>query len=212
MGIPAISPKDKTLSAGARLDKRYRPPSSRKKLRQSMEFYGTRNVFAKSAPSSPQRALIAFRGQVQRAALGRVGLRTLKREGDGATPIGRFPFRGVFWRADRIAKPPTRLPCRAIRVGDSWCDDPRHASYNRFVRRARDPGAEGLMRSDHLYDIVVVLGYNDRPRIGGKGSAIFMHLARDGYPPTDGCVALSKRDLLALLRQVTRKSALIVSR
>ncbi len=75
-----------------------------------------------------------------------------------------------------------------------------------------EPGAEGLMRSDHLYDIVVVLGYNDRPRIRGKGSAIFMHLARDGYPPTDGCVALSRRDLLALLRQVTRKSALILSR
>ena len=177
-----------------------------------MEFCGTRSVFAKSAPGSRQRALIAFRGQVLRAALGRAGLRTLKREGDGGTPTGRLSFRELFWRADRIAKPRTRLPCRPIRAGDSWCDDPKHASYNRFVRRTRDPGAEGLMRSDHPYDIVVVLGYNDRPRVRGKGSAIFVHLARDGYPPTDGCFALSKRDLLALLRQVTRESTLIVSR
>ena len=119
------------------------------------------------------------------AALGRAGIRALKREGDGATPLGRFPVRQVLYRADRVARPRTRLPVRAIRSDDGWCEDPADRNYNRLVKLPSRRSADRLSRSDHLYDLVLVLGYNDRPRVRGKGSAIFVHLARPGYarPP-----------------------------
>jgi L,D-peptidoglycan transpeptidase YkuD (ErfK/YbiS/YcfS/YnhG family) len=132
---------------------------------------------------------------VRPAALGRGGIRTLKREGDGGTPFGRFPVRQVLYRADRVLRPCTTLPLHAIDDQDGWCDDPADRNYNRLVRLPSRRSAEGLKRADHLYDIVLVLGYNDRPRVRGKGSAIFVHLARPSFTPTDGCIALSRHDL-----------------
>jgi L,D-peptidoglycan transpeptidase YkuD (ErfK/YbiS/YcfS/YnhG family) len=123
-----------------------------------------------------------------------------------------FAFRQVLYRADRAARPRTRLPTRAIRDDDGWSDDPADRNYNRLIRLPSRAGAEGLRRADHLYDLVLVLGYNDRPRVKGKGSAIFVHLARPGYTPTDGCIGLSLRDLLALLAQIRRGSAIVVMR
>jgi L,D-peptidoglycan transpeptidase YkuD (ErfK/YbiS/YcfS/YnhG family) len=146
---------------------------------------------------------------VRRAALGRSGMAALKLEGDGATPLGCFHIRQVLYRADRVARPRTRLPVRAIRNNDGWCDDPADRNYNRLIKLPSKRSAEGLKRADHLYDVVLVLGYNDRPRVKGRGSAIFVHLARPGYTPTDGCIALSLRDMLALLAQ-TRPGSMIV--
>ena len=83
-------------------------------------------------------------------------------------------------------------------------------NYNRLVKLPSQRSAEGLMREDNLYDLVVVLGYNDRPRIKGKGSAIFLHLARPGYTPTEGCIALARHDLERLLRRARRGTTLVV--
>jgi L,D-peptidoglycan transpeptidase YkuD (ErfK/YbiS/YcfS/YnhG family) len=146
----------------------------------------------------------------RRAALGRSGVRALKREGDGATPLGRFPIRQVLYRADRISRPRTKLPVRAIRDGDAWCEEPADSNYNRLVMLAPGSNADRLKRTDHLYDLILVLGHNDRPRVRGCGSAIFMHLPREGYAPTAGCIALSMRDLLALLGQVRRGTMIMV--
>ncbi len=132
-------------------------------------------------------------------ALGRGGRRVLKREGDGATPIGVWPMREVFYRPDRVARPATRLPVSPIRPYDGWCDDPRDRNYNRPVGLPYPASHEVLWRDDHLYDLVVVLGYNDIPRIRGRGSAIFMHLATLGLTPTEGCIALRESDLRKLL-------------
>ena len=132
---------------------------------------------------------------MRHAALGRSGIRALKREGDGGTPLGRFPIRQVLYRADRVPRPRTRLPVRAIRADDGWCEDPADRNYNRLVSLPPRRSADRLIRADHLYDLMLVLGHNDRPRVRGKGSAIFMHLARPGYAPTAGCIALSRRDL-----------------
>lgn len=164
------------------------------------------------APGRPCQARLQLGHRVLRAAIGRGSVRTLKREGDGGTPLGRFPIRLVLYRADRMKRPRTPLPVRAIRADDGWSDDPGDRNYNRLVRLPSKRRAEGLMREDPLYDLVLVLGYNDRPRIRGKGSAIFVHLAREGYTPTEGCIALSRRDLLAVLAELRRDTAFLIMR
>jgi L,D-peptidoglycan transpeptidase YkuD (ErfK/YbiS/YcfS/YnhG family) len=132
-------------------------------------------------------------------ALGRGGCKPLKREGDGATPLGRFPLRQAYFRPDRLARPRTGLPLRPIRADDGWCDAPGDRNYNRLVRRPYPASAERMWRADQLYDIVVVLGYNDRPRVQGRGSAIFLHVARGALEPTEGCIAVRRADFRKLL-------------
>jgi L,D-peptidoglycan transpeptidase YkuD (ErfK/YbiS/YcfS/YnhG family) len=135
-------------------------------------------------------------------ALGRGGRSTRKREGDGATPVGCWRVAAVLYRPDRVRRPPTRLPLRRIRPGDGWCDDPADRNYNRAVQHPYPASAERLWRADHLYDVVVLLAHNWRPRMRGRGSAIFMHLARPGNQPTAGCVALSREHLLRLVQRL----------
>jgi L,D-peptidoglycan transpeptidase YkuD (ErfK/YbiS/YcfS/YnhG family) len=108
-------------------------------------------------------------------------------------------MRAVLYRADRVVRPVTRLPVSAIHPDDGWCDDPCDRNYNRPVRLPYPASHERLWREDHLYDLVVVLGYNDLPRSKGRGSAIFMHLAAPGFMPTEGCIALREADLRKLL-------------
>ena len=134
-----------------------------------------------------------------RTAIGRAGIRRDKQEGDGATPAGLLPLRRVFYRADRIPIPATILPREPITENDGWCDDLTHRDYNRAIRLPHPAHHEELWRRDPLYDLVVVLGWNDAPVERRRGSAIFLHLARPDYAPTDGCVALALPDLLWLL-------------
>ena len=140
-------------------------------------------------------------GREVRCALGHAGIRAAadKREGDGATPAGLWPLRRVLWRPDRMPALASRLPARPIEADDGWCDAPDDPAYNRLVRLPYPASAERLWRADGVYDLVVVLGYNDAPAIPGAGSAIFMHVARSGYAPTEGCVALALEDLLELV-------------
>jgi L,D-peptidoglycan transpeptidase YkuD (ErfK/YbiS/YcfS/YnhG family) len=170
----------------------------------------SRPIIIRRAPGHRQRALLAFGHEVRPAAIGRAGIRALKREGDGGTPLGRFPVRQIYYRADRVARPRTQLPARAIRDDDYWCDDPADRNYNRLGKLSSRRSKEGLKRADHLYDLVLVLGYNDRPRIKGKGSAIFIHLARPGFTPTDGCIALSRPDLVRLVAHLHPRSMIVV--
>jgi L,D-peptidoglycan transpeptidase YkuD (ErfK/YbiS/YcfS/YnhG family) len=175
-----------------------------------MTIRRSRTIVVNRAPGGPSEARVLLAHGVSRAVLGRSGVRALKREGDGATPLGGFPIRQVLYRADRISRPRTKVPVRAIRDGDAWCEEPTERNYNRLVTLAPGSNADRLKRKDHLYDLILVLGHNDRPRVRGRGSAIFMHLPREGYTPTAGCVALSMRDLEALLRQVRRCTRIVV--
>jgi L,D-peptidoglycan transpeptidase YkuD (ErfK/YbiS/YcfS/YnhG family) len=138
-------------------------------------------------------------GRTLRCALGRGGVRTDKREGDGGTPVGRFPLRRVLFREDRLARPSTRLPAAPIAPDDGWCDDPADPAYNRPVRLPFAPSHERLWREDALYDVILVIGHNDDPPAPGLGSAVFVHVARPDWGPTEGCVALALPDLLGLL-------------
>lgn len=142
---------------------------------------------------------LAFGGHRFRCAIGRGGLSADKREGDGATPLGCFPLRRIFYRADRVTLPPVPLPAIPLTQADGWCDDPSHPDYNRHVRLPHPARHEAMWRDDHLYDVVVVLGHNDDPPRPGLGSAIFLHVAKPDYAPTEGCVALALPDLLTLL-------------
>jgi L,D-peptidoglycan transpeptidase YkuD (ErfK/YbiS/YcfS/YnhG family) len=144
------------------------------------------------------RGIVKLGGLAFACALGRSGRRTRKREGDGATPVGCWRVLGVLYRADRVPRPATRLPVRRIFPRDGWCDAPADRNYNRPVRHPYPASAEHLWRADVLYDLVVVLSHNFRPRVRGAGSAVFMHVARPGYGPTEGCIAL-RRDHLARL-------------
>jgi L,D-peptidoglycan transpeptidase YkuD (ErfK/YbiS/YcfS/YnhG family) len=143
-------------------------------------------------------------------ALGKRGRRTRKLEGDGATPIGCWKLVRVLYRADRIRRPATRLPVKSIGRSDGWCDAPADRNYNRFVRLPYGASAESLWRTDNLYDVVVVLSHNSTPRVRGGGSAIFMHIAKAGYAPTEGCIALRREHLLMLLRHLGVHAALRV--
>ena len=144
--------------------------------------------------------ILQWRGKHLRCILGKGGIRVDKREGDGATPTGCFLLRRVFYRPDRLAAPATALPVRPLTPQDGWCDDPSHPDSNRHVRLPHPARHERRWRDDHVYDVVVVLGYNDAPPVAGLGSAIFMHLARPDGTGTEGCVALALTDLLDLLK------------
>lgn len=136
-----------------------------------------------------------------RCALGKGGVIAAadKTEGDGASPLGVWPIRRVLYRPDRGAAPKTAFPTAAIAPDDGWCDAPEDANYNRPVTLPYTASAERMQREDGLYDIVVILAHNDDPPVPGLGSAIFLHCAREDYAPTEGCVALARADLEALL-------------
>lgn len=136
-------------------------------------------------------------GRMTRAVLGKGGCKPAadKREGDGATPLGTWPIRAVLYRPDKGAPPRTDLPSAAIEPGDGWCDAPADPAYNRPVALPYPASAESLWRDDDLYDLVVILGHNDQPVVPNLGSCIFVHLRRPDLGPTEGCVALSRRDL-----------------
>jgi len=146
-----------------------------------------------------------------RCALGKGGVRTAKHEGDGATPIGAFAMRRLLYRADRGAVPKTALPVAPIARNDGWCDDPADAAYNQPVKLPYRARAEHLWRADRLYDLVVVLGYNDDPVIAGAGSAIFLHIAAADYTPTQGCIALASEDLRRVLSEADALSRVVVA-
>jgi L,D-peptidoglycan transpeptidase YkuD (ErfK/YbiS/YcfS/YnhG family) len=143
-------------------------------------------------------------------ALGRSGIKADKREGDGGTPAGRFRPVRLWWRADRLARPRTSLPVRRIGPGDAWCEEAADRRYNRAFRRSANEPGDRLMREDGLYDLIIEIDHNTRPRIVGRGSAVFLHVARPGLEPTAGCIALKKCDLLAILRRLTRKTRIVV--
>jgi len=143
-------------------------------------------------------------------ALGRSGIGTLKREGDGRTPRAELPLRRVLYRADRIGRPLSLLPLRRIAPRDAWCDDRTDRRYNRLIDRPPGEAEERLTREDHLYDVIVELGWNDAPIVRGRGSAIFWHLARPGFTPTAGCVAVERHVFAKVLPRLARRCVMLV--
>lgn len=158
-------------------------------------------------PGYPTRGWLTAGPLVLPVALGRGGIKANKFEGDGGTPRGRFRPLRLWWRADKYPRPVTHLPLRAIRADDGWCEDPADRHYNRPVKVPAGSPADRLTRADGLYDFIVEIDHNTRPRVARRGSAVFIHVARPGFKPTAGCVALTTpalRRLLAVLGPRTR--------
>jgi L,D-peptidoglycan transpeptidase YkuD (ErfK/YbiS/YcfS/YnhG family) len=163
-----------------------------------------------AAAGQRTRGWLTADGQTIPVALGRGGLTANKREGDGGTPKGTFRPVRLWWRADRHPRPRTFLPIRAIGPDDAWCEDPSDRHYNRPVRLNRHQGGDRLTRDDHLYDFIVEIDHNVRPRIAGCGSAVFLHLARDNFSPTAGCVSMTKAAMLRLLVRMGPETKIVI--
>ena len=169
-----------------------------------------RTLRVQRKPAAPSRGWLIAGAQALPVAIGRGGIKANKREGDGATPRGVFRLKRLWWRADRHPRPRSRLPLRRIRPDDGWCEDPYDRHYNQPVLVPKNSKADRLTRADRLYDFIIELDHNTRPRIAGRGSAVFVHIARPGFGPTAGCVALALPALRRLLAQVGPRTRIVI--
>jgi L,D-peptidoglycan transpeptidase YkuD (ErfK/YbiS/YcfS/YnhG family) len=163
-----------------------------------------------AAAGNPCRGWLMARDQTIPVALGRGGIRANKREGDGGTPKGTFRPRQLWWRADRHPRPRTFLPVRAIGPQDAWCEDPASRHYNQPMRLDRGSGGDRLQRDDQLYDFIIEIDHNTHPRIAGRGSAVFLHLARPDFSPTAGCVSMTRAAMLRLLARLGPETKIVI--
>ncbi len=162
------------------------------------------------AAGDPRRGWLTADGWTVPVALGRGGILANKREGDGGTPQGIFHPLRLWWRADRHPRPRTFLPVRAIRPEDAWCEDQNDRHYNQPIRLDGDQPGDRLRREDHLYDFIVEIDHNSAPRVAGRGSAVFLHLARTNFSATAGCVSMTKSAMLRLLRRMAPQTKIII--
>jgi L,D-peptidoglycan transpeptidase YkuD (ErfK/YbiS/YcfS/YnhG family) len=169
-------------------------------------------IRVRARPGSRTRGILLAGPLALPVVLGRGGIRANKFEGDGATPRGRFRLVRLWWRADRHPHPRTLLPARRITPGLAWCEDTSDRRYNRPFRRLAGDGGDRLWREDHLYDFIVEIDHNTRPRVAGRGSAVFVHVARPNRSPTAGCVALAVNDLRRLLTVLGPKTRIAIQR
>jgi L,D-peptidoglycan transpeptidase YkuD (ErfK/YbiS/YcfS/YnhG family) len=176
----------------------------------AMRRNSLRAVHVHDRPGRRSQGVLRAGPLILPVALGRAGIRADKREGDGGTPRGVFHPVRLWWRDDRGPRPRSLLPVRAIRPDDAWCEDPRNRRYNRPFRRSANEPGDRLQRADRLYDLIVEIDHNTRPRVAGRGSAVFIHIARPDFAPTAGCVALSPRALRTLLSRLSRKTRIII--
>ena len=168
------------------------------------------SIIVRAAAGSHSRGWLTADGQTIPVALGRGGILANKFEGDGGTPRGTFRPLRLWWRADRWPRPRTLLPIRRITPQDAWCEDPADRHYNRPVQLTPSQAGDRLARTDHLYDFIIEIDHNARPRIANRGSAVFLHLARDNFGPTAGCVAMTRAAMLRLLARIGPKTKIVI--
>ena len=168
------------------------------------------HIHVRARPGNHRQGWLAAGPLRIKVALGRTGIKPNKREGDGATPAGRYRALRLWWRPDRLSRPRTMLPVRPIGPADGWCEDPADRRYNRPIKLSPDVAGDRLRRDDALYDMVIEINHNTRPRIAGRGSAVFIHVARAALAPTAGCIAMPAAILRMLLGRIGPKTRLII--
>jgi L,D-peptidoglycan transpeptidase YkuD (ErfK/YbiS/YcfS/YnhG family) len=169
-----------------------------------------KTLHVRAAPGSRTRGWLTAGPLAWPVALGRGGILANKREGDGGTPRGTFRALRLWWRADRGPRPATGLPVRPIAADDAWCEDPADRRYNRPIRMTPGQPGDRLRRDDHLYDFIIEIDHNARPRVAGRGSAVFLHVAKPGLAPTAGCVAMPSTRLRQLLKKIGSGTRIVV--
>jgi L,D-peptidoglycan transpeptidase YkuD (ErfK/YbiS/YcfS/YnhG family) len=167
-------------------------------------------ILIRAVAGNPRRGWLTTDRLTIPVALGRGGIKANKREGDGATPRGTFRPRQLWWRADRHPRPRTFLPVRAIRPADAWCEDPTSRHYNQPLRLDRGDEGDRLTRDDGLYDFIIEIDHNRSPRVAGRGSAVFLHLARQNFSPTAGCVSMASPAMLRLLERLGPRTRIVI--
>ena len=167
-------------------------------------------VTVRRKPGNPTQGWLVAGPLALPVALGRGGIKANKREGDGGTPRGTFRAKRLWWRSERHPRPATLLPVQRIRPDDGWCEDPSDRHYNRPIKVPPDSDADRLARADGLYDFIVEIDHNTRPRVAGRGSAVFIHVARPQFAPTAGCVALKTDALRRLLARLGPRTKIVV--
>jgi L,D-peptidoglycan transpeptidase YkuD (ErfK/YbiS/YcfS/YnhG family) len=173
-------------------------------------FY--RQIIVRKRPGHTMQGLLSVAGRTFVCALGRGGISSNKREGDGATPLGTMRLISAYYRPDNVRTRAAKLPMMSLTAKSGWCDAPDDRNYNCPVTLPYPASHETMKRKDGLYDVVIVLDYNLRPRLKGRGSAIFFHIAKPGFTPTEGCVALPAKVMLRLLPRLSPATVLTVSR
>ena len=153
---------------------------------------------------------IIFGVHVLKCAIGKNGITQFKKEGDQATPAGKFKIKKILYRPDRIDSLKTQLPIQKINPNVGWCDDPKDKAYNREISLPYKASHEVLWRKDNIYDLVLITNYNCNPVKSKKGSAIFIHIAKNNFKPTNGCIALRKEKLIMLISKIKKQSWVII--
>tara|TARA_X000000368_G_scaffold404029_1_gene379631 strand:+ start:1704 stop:2195 length:492 start_codon:yes stop_codon:yes gene_type:complete len=153
---------------------------------------------------------IKFGNYKIKCAIGKRGISSKKREGDNYTPRGTFKFKGLLYRKDRVLNIKTSLFKKSIKENMGWCDDTNSKHYNKLIKFPFRYSAEKLYRSDYIYDIILIMDYNQNPVIKGKGSAIFLHISKKNYSPTLGCIAIKKKHMRLLLRMIHKNSKITI--
>ena len=146
-----------------------------------------------------------------KCALGKSGIGKKEMEGDNITPKGNFRIIKIYYRKDRLKKPPSKFTLTEITKNMGWCDDPKSRKYNQPIKLPTKYSHEILYRRDNIYDLIFVLNYNMKPTIKNKGSAIFIHVAKKNYKKTAGCIALKKCDLIFLVKEINKNTKVIIN-
>jgi L,D-peptidoglycan transpeptidase YkuD (ErfK/YbiS/YcfS/YnhG family) len=141
-----------------------------------------------------------------RCALGKAGINKKIKEGDNVTPAGIFKIIKIYYRADKIKNIKTHMKKIKIKKNMGWCDDIKSKFYNKEIKLPSQYSHEKFYRKDEIYDIICVLDFNVNPISRGKGSAIFLHIAKEKYTHTKGCVALKKKDLMYILSKIKKNT------
>ena len=168
------------------------------------------NLSLRTRPGNRRQGWLLAGATYTKVALGRSGIKANKWEGDGATPTGRYRLVRVWWRPDRLPRPRTLLPLKPITRLDGWCEDPSDRRYNRAIRISPGQPGDRLWRSDALYDVVIEIDHNTRPRVSGRGSAVFVHVARAELAPTAGCISMPVKTLRQLLARLGPKTTITI--
>ena len=154
---------------------------------------------------------LKYRDLKFKCALGKAGIGNKKIEGDNITPKGTFKIVKIYYRGDRIKKIYSKIKAFKINNKMGWCDDSNSKKYNQLIKLPSKYTHEKLHRKDNVYDLVIVLNYNMNPIIKNKGSAIFIHVAKKNYKKTAGCIALKKKNLVKLIKNIKNKTKIIIN-